>query len=431
MTTSSTPRRRAPILLTIVLGAGLAFAAWRIVALNLADHYADQRDAVFAERARGWIPGHPRAAETLARELFDADPAAAMRLLQAALPANPIRGMTYAMLGAASSHRGDMQQASDAIDAAAHFAPAQVNVRLIAAGHALAQNDLDALLRHWSAALARRGSLGATIYPDLLRLVVHPANRPAFAALLEDRISWWPAFASFAASKAETLAPVMAIYDLSRASTENTLTGRSLNPILARLQREKLWLDARLAWMDSLSPEQLDGMGNVFNGNFEAPISDVGFDWLRGRAGHVVIDTAPTAGAGGNLALYVLFRGPRVRFQHLQQILSLPAGDFVLRGRARSDDLATNRGLVWSVTCLGSPERQLATTEPVAGRAPWRNFQAPFSVPATDCPAQRLRLQLDARVALDLDARGQAWFDDIEIVPAGYDNDETKRVQRR
>lgn len=407
----------------LVLCVALAFAAWRVISLNLADHFAAASDPTAAATAFSLIPGHPSAGETLARQaLEDDDAPRAINFLRQVLENDPLRGLSYAALGVASTKTGNTPQAAAAIDASVRFAPALVNVQLIAGGHRIADGNLKAALQHWNQALSRRQALSADLFPELLGLIERLDNRPAFAALLEQPISWWPAFVAFAATKAENLEVVMAIHELSIASKTNMLTAKTLNPILMRLQRDGFWLDARLAWMDSLPPESLSGMGNVFNGGFELPISDSNYDWVRERAGHVLVDTAPTAGASGNRALYVLFRGPRVRYQHLYQILSLPPGDFVLRGRARMDDLTTNVGLIWSVTCLGSRQQMLAATTPLKGRTPWHGFETFFSVPESNCPAQRLQLRLHGQVALDFDARGQAWFDDIEVAPRATDN---------
>lgn len=418
MSESSPPQRLAHLLTVLALGAFAAFGAWRIVSLSLAEHHATKGDLESAAQALEWVPAHPRASEIVARGLLESDPARAADVLRAALPANPVRGMSYALLGAALNAQEQAEAAGTALDAAVRLAPALVNVRLIAAADALARNDLPALLQHWGVAASRRTALHGEIFPALAALVANPQTHPAFRQLLETKQPWWPAFVRFAADRQESPAPMLAAYELSLDSPANRLEGKQLNPVIGRLQRDRLWLDARLAWMNTLAPEQLDGMGNIFNGDFERPISDVGYDWQRSRANHIVVDTAPTAGAGGNQALFVLFRGPRVRFQHLQQYLSLPAGRYVLRGRARMDELIASRGLVWNLSCLGQTERPLARSEPFVGRSPWRPFEMPVSIPADDCPAQRLQLQLDGRVALDFDARGQAWFDDIRIEPA-------------
>ncbi|NMG16662.1 hypothetical protein [Aromatoleum bremense] len=414
------PNRPPPFTSPLNLARWLAFAlfaalaAWRIVTLNLADHYADAGETVAAAE----LPGveHPVALTREARQLLDADPQEAVALLQRAVRADPTYGLSYALLGALWEKAGDERRARSAIDAAAAFAPAKVDVRLIAAGFELGRNDLAAALRHSSVALTRRGSLRAAMFPELLRIADEPANRAALSALLAEPVAWWPAFVAFAANKGERLETVMALYALSEASVANSLQGHGLAAVLRRLQREGLWLDARLAWMSALPVEQLEGMGNVFNGGFEQPLSGVGFDWVSAKAGHVLAEPLPTPGATGAAALNVVFRGPRVRYRHLSQHVMLEPGSYVLRGRVRPDGLEAKPGLTWTVACIGGArEREIGVTEYFSGRSAWRKFETPFTVPAVQCPAQVLRLQLGGQVALDFEASGPIWFDDIVI----------------
>ena len=45
----------------------------------------------------------------------------------------------------------------------------------------------------------------------------------------------------------------------------------------------------------------------------------------------------------------------------------------------------------------------------------WQHFTTQFQVPAQDCAVQMLRLELAGRSALDYEAKGAIWFDDISI----------------
>jgi hypothetical protein len=52
----------------------------------------------------------------------------------------------------------------------------------------------------------------------------------------------------------------------------------------------------------------------------------------------------------------------------------------------------------------------------VAGKtATWKDIEFGFAVPASDCPAQYLRLDLDARMSSEQFASGTLWFDDLRI----------------
>jgi hypothetical protein len=396
-----------------VFAAFAILAIWRIAAVNLADHFGGDGASPAAENPFGGQ--NPAALVAEARQIADSEPSRAIALLQRAVQADPTQGMSYALLGALWDKAGDEERARAAIQAAVTLSPTNVDVRLIAAGFEFARNHLVEALEHSSVALARRGSLRASMFPELLRIADEPANRAALSSLLAKPVEWWPAFVGFAADKGERLETVTALYSLSEASPMNVPQGPTLAAGLRRLQREGLWLDARMAWLSALPVERLEGMGNVFNGGFEEPISGVGFDWISGKAGHVLVDTLPTPGATGNRALNVVFRGPRVRFRHLSQYLMLEPGNYALRGRVRPDGLEANPGLAWAVSCVGSRERQIGATEHFSGRSAWRKFEASFTVPAGDCAAQVLRLQLDGQVALDFEAKGPIWFDDMVI----------------
>jgi hypothetical protein len=155
-------------------------------------------------------------------------------------------------------------------------------------------------------------------------------------------------------------------------------------------------------------------LGNVYNGGFEAPVTNLGFDWRISSPRGAVAETVETYGARGDKALHVSFNGERVRFQHVSQYLFLDAGRYRLQGRGRPDGLKAERGLRWRVRCVGA-NPFLAESEPFLGSDEWRNFTVDFTIPARECPAQLLRLELDGRVELDFEARGDAWFDDLTI----------------
>jgi tetratricopeptide (TPR) repeat protein len=404
-----------PWLRAAVIGLIGALIAWRVIVLGWAEHHvaSDQPESALA-----LLADHPAALEARAVAMIKAgrDPEAALEILKRALAGNPARGPGYALVAALWAERGELDQAAAALAAAVRMAPAKVDIRLAAAALALQQGDLRAALEHWDVALTRRGSLRKTLYPALLELAGQPEYRAVLGQLVNARqLAWWPGFVVHASTHAKPLDTLMALYSIASASTDNRLSGAALNAVLQRLQREGLWFDARLAWMDSLSDEQLYGMGNVYNGSFEYSITGVGFDWQNARAGYVLVETAPTVGSSGDKALHVLFRGPRVRYRHLSQLLALPAGEYTLRGRVRADGLEASPGLIWAITCRGKKEYRIGQTGHFSGRSVWRAFETRFSVPAENCPAQILRLQLDGRVALDFEAKGSIWFDDIRI----------------
>ena len=396
----------------VVLGAG-AFLAWRIVTLNLADQHAQELDDPVA--ALAWDAGHPGA--NLALGLADAakDPEVALARLQAAIDGNPGEGRAYAALGLLLENRGEAERARQAMETASRLAPQRSDVQMEVAAFWMRRGDFTRALAHWDTVLRHNPGQQAQLFPGLVELAADPAHRAAFMQLLGKPVQWWPAFFVHAANRARTVDTVRVLFDLQKGGP-NAATPDMLRAWLARLQKEGLWLEAWFVWLDSLPKDQVERVGYLFNGSFETPISNLGFDWIHQKHPAVMLDTAGTYESTGDRALRVSFRGLRVQFQHLQQTLMLPPGDYHLRGRVRPDNFEAPQGMQWALYCAGRNE-PLAVTDRFRGSTPWARFRTPFSVPAEGCPVQVLRLELAGSVRLDFEANGTIWFDDLAVEP--------------
>jgi hypothetical protein len=49
----------------------------------------------------------------------------------------------------------------------------------------------------------------------------------------------------------------------------------------------------------------------------------------------------------------------------------------------------------------------------------WKPIEFSFAVPSSDCPAQYVRLDLDARMASEKFVSGEVWFDNLQISRVG------------
>ena len=146
-------------------------------------------------------------------------------------------------------------------------------------------------------------SLRDELFPVLLNLAEDPATREiAHAKLLKQRITWWPQFFNYAAAKATNVETLRTLFQMQTGGP-NAVTTKGLQAYLQRLQRENLWIESYLVWLNHLRKDQLNAVGNLFNGGFEEEISNLGFDWIVTPASQVVVDTATTYGATGHKAL--------------------------------------------------------------------------------------------------------------------------------
>ena len=398
----------------LLLGLAAAFLAWRIVVTNMADWFLQDEGPDAAARALRWNAGNAQARYLEGLGQTRTDPERAMADLSSAIRNNPTDGPAYAVLARLKEESGKLDEAGQAMQAAAQMAPRRVDVQLEVARFWFRRGDITRAMQHLDVALTFGGSLSNDLFPELLKLAEDPATREAaFAQLLKQPVPWFPQFFSFATVNAASVDTLRALIQL-HASGPNVATTNGLRTYLQRLQRDGLWVESYLVWLNQLRKEQLNAVGNLFNGGFEEGISNLGFDWIVTPASQVVVDTATTYGATGQKALRVVFRGPRIQFQHVHQYLMLDPGNYSLRGRVRPDNLESTEGVHWSIYCVGTTTA-LAHSERFNGTDHWQHFASQFQIPPRDCAVQMLRLELAGRSALDYEAKGAIWFDDLSI----------------
>jgi tetratricopeptide (TPR) repeat protein len=406
-------RAAAPLRLAL-LGLLAALVVWRIVVTQVPDLLAMRGDDDAAAAALHWNEEHTpslyaRGVQALRAGRQDD----ALRWLDAAVRGNPADGRSYALIAQIREAAGDIAAAEAAMRAAAAAAPRRADVQEDAGAFWVRRGNVEQALQHFDVALTFSAEARARLFPALLNIADTDQLQPAFAPLLTRPVRWWPEFFAHAARNAARIDTVRALHAM-QASGPNELTPDALRAYLQRLQREGLWLESYFAWLNSLGRGPLGTVGNLFNGGFELPISNLGFDWIVDSAPQVQLTVASTYGATGGKALRVSFSGPRVQFRHLRQYLLLGPGAYIVQGRARPDGLQAVQGLQWTVHCLDGKE-PLGTSERFVGSDQWRRFSFTFAVPERGCPVQVMRLELAGRVALDFEAKGAVWFDDLSV----------------
>lgn len=392
----------------------IIFLIWRIFATNLSEFFLQNEGQDDIALALRWDDANPRALYLEGLQQTRANPAQAMTYLLAAIRNNPTDGPAYAVIARLKEESGKVDDAALAMQAAAQLAPRRVDVQFEAARFWFRRGNIERAMKHLDVALTFGGSLRDQIFPDLLKLAADPATREiAYARLLKQRIIWWPQFFDYAAANTTSVETLRALFQM-QVGGPNAVTTDGLGAYLHRLQRENLWIESYLVWLNHLRKEQLNAIGNLFNGGFEEDISNLGFDWIVTPSSQVVVDTATTYGTIGHKALRVVFRGPRIQFQHVHQYLMLDPDTYSLHGRARTDNLESPEGVQWSIYCVGTATA-LAHSERFNGTDHWQHFASQFQIPSQDCAVQMLRLELAGRSALDYEAKGAIWFDDLSI----------------
>ncbi len=338
------------------------------------------------------------------------------------LARNPADATAVLALALDLERQGRRDEATEATRAALRLAPADPRVLISAAGFFLRSGDeVQALASFRRAADVAPGDPNDIVVQALVAGLDTGRHREFFAGVARANPAWWPGFFRRACMQVANAGTVAAL--LSARAEVAVAAPDEWHCVIGRLQREGQWARAHQLWLNSLPLEHRQRIGHVFNGGFELPLSNAGFDWIVPPQDGVVVAAEPTDGMTARRALSVTFVGKGFGEPPVHQYLLLARGRHRLEGRVRAE-LDSWLGLRWGIYCRDAPgraPRQLATSDRVVGSTQWKAFGAEFVVPG-DCPVQLLRLELaDPGAGASVPApsavriKGRAWFDDLRI----------------
>lgn len=393
-------------LLAGVLLVFAGFAAWRILVITQGARWAEEDP----QRALRWSPRHPQALLALAEQQLaaghiDAARASARRLLAA----EPLEGRAFRILAAAEAQQGHAERALALYTIAARRSPRDMRTRAWLTEHYLVAGDYPAALRQIDVLLRTSPRQGQVVMPLLAQLAANPAFANELARVLARRPSWRP---GLLATLQQAKDPRGAEQVLSALRREGGLDATEFEEWLAYLIRQGRWGEAYGRWASTLDL-QGKSLPLVYNGDFEQPVSNRGFDWRLTRIPGVSLDFVPDRSARG-LTAHAAFRGRPVAQVNLEQLLLLGPGRYRFTAKVRAEALRSERGLEWTITCMGQPE-PLATSEPFNGTFNWRSVVMEVNVPVTDCHGQSLRLRNPVPAGSIQQVSGDLWFDDVAV----------------
>jgi hypothetical protein len=420
MTTHSEERPRSGLgvfawraLLILVAG----FLAWRIILLGLASQGLEplgEGDSAAADRILGFLPGHPEALYRRALALLPGDIAAAEVHLASAYARDPTRTRPLLLLADLALARGEVERADTLVAAAVKLEPANAEIHRGAAAYWFNRGQVETGLQHLSLALLARPAVNQDLQDIFLSFAEDPASRMALAPLAQDPPAWWPAFFTRLAHRALDIETVRFVHGLRTLASHTPVTPEERQTYIQRLLKEGMITEAYLTWINGLSPLERGQMGLLHNGGFELPLGKEDFDWQWRPHRQVVARTAATFGVAGERALQLVFRNQEGRFDHLRQSLFLDPGTYRLSGKVRSESLASQGGLRWTLHCLQPSQTVLGEGERFLGSEKWRGFRLDFEVPE-DCQLQEIRLESAGKRGFEQRISGEIWFDDLAI----------------
>src|SRR6266404_2298847 len=279
------------------------------------------------------------------------------------------------------------------------------------------RRDYASAMRYADVLLRTRPQVSNEVIPLLARLAENGEAVTGLKEMLSQNPPWR---AQFFDALPNSITDARTPLDLLMAVKHSPVppVTAELRSYLNFLVGRKFYALAYYTWLQFLSPDEFSGVGYVFNGGFEAPPSGLPFDWsiTPGAGAAVDVDTVPDE--DGNRALYVRFEDGRVEFGGVTQLIVLAPATYRLEATYKGT-LLGQRGLKWRVTCAGGATRSIGESRMITGiSSTWKPVEFSFAVPS-DCPAQYVHLDLDARMASEQFVSGMVWFDNVRVSRLG------------
>jgi hypothetical protein len=391
------------------------WVGWHIVtqtaALSLAQSHPDASLGFAADQPTALIR---RAQQELVEP--DANLDSAREWAQRALRASPLNARGLTLLGLIAERQGDQNNADALMRIAGTRTWRDQTTNEWLLNREAQRGDYVHALPHADAMLRISYNFQAELFPVLAAFTVDPRAFQALTAFLAASPPWRSWFLSELSARLANQTRLVQLYTALNNS-DQPVTKAELRPYLNRLVKDENFELAYQTWQATLPPQQRADATYPFNRDFEFPVDGLPFNWSLETTPGADIRIVPSIDTGKRRALLVEFSGSRVRFANVKQLMLLPAGDYSFSGRVKTAELRTVRGLWWHLFCANASASTLANTQLVSGTMPWTDFMVKFQVPATDCGAQWLQLELPARIEPEMRIEGQVWYRDLRIIP--------------
>jgi len=235
------------------------------------------------------------------------------------------------------------------------------------------------------------------------------------AQLLKKQPPWRQDFFIYL-SQTKNLPDVVHDFLLALRKNGVALQSAELRVTLNALLRQSFADRAYFVWLNTLSRDDLNVAGRVYDGEFTRVSDNQFFDWTILKRPTARIGVVPRPGDAADNMLSLKFYNDVGLFRHVQQYVRLQPGRFQLSFEQMASDLQTEAGLFWAIRCLKS-KSLLGNSKALKTSGPWIASNFAFEVPAQNCDTQVLSLESATRSTLDMKVNGQIAYDRFVISP--------------
>lgn len=196
----------------------------------------------------------------------------------------------------------------------------------------------------------------------------------------------------------------------------------AVQPYLERLLSRGRYQEAQAVWLHLeqrgviARPADSEEGNLVFNGGFEQPPLDAGFDWRSPPSPYVSVDFADSSAYQGARCLRVDFPvSQNDEFEPVYQILPVAANKaYTLAAYVRSRDITSDSGPCLRVTDAACPGCWTASTATTVGTTPWHLVTLKFSAGAAT-QAVRLSVWRPPSRTFPMEISGSFWVDGVSV----------------
>jgi hypothetical protein len=400
---------------TVYVGAFFALA---LVAVFIVADTAGHNLAISdPEGALLIAPWEPVALDELAeRQLTNGsgEPSSAEDLARRALVSDPFDSRALSFLGLGAERKGDLARAEALMSLAAARSWRNPAPHVWLFAQAIRRGKFEEALAQADGVLRVYPQYEETIFPVLTVFGTDPGALAALEGALAANPPWRRSFLASSIVNGANDRLMTQLYQ-SLIHSRQPPTADEMKPYLDRLILVGRFEVAYQDWRATSSPAETAGR-YPYNGNFEAPLDGLPFNWVFDSISGAEIQITEAPDRGNSRALRIQFSGARAKLGRVGQLLMLAPGSYDLELAVKSSSLRTERGPVWQISCAES-RVLLAETKPVTGTTPWTDLKIRFSVPSSGCNAQWLQLIIPARTASESEIEGEVWFQSFRITP--------------
>jgi hypothetical protein len=415
------PWWRAILFLTPIL-AGSIWLARTAVLVAKVTYEVDSISSTDLHWALQHDPGNPELLHRLgwayAYNPSSIDLVESMKYLRQAVTISPRRWDFWADLGTVCDDVGDTICSDEAYERAESLNPMTPGLNWAVANHYLLTDRPQKAFPHFRKLLdmdpeylgntlricLRAGQDPLSIFRDV---VPHGKDaRPRFAFLME-------------LTSAGDYESAMGVWEQMISGPDHSPSLPMVKPFLDFLLDHDRIGDAGKVW-DSLQhtgvipppPAQSDNL--LYDGDFEGPPLNTGFDWRVADSPDLVFDFTDSSTYRGSRSLRIDFAvGRNSEYDLVNQVVRIqPNTSYQLSAYVRSDNITSDSGPRLKVVELGCADCAPTTSDPTVGTTPWHQVDVEFLThPQTE--AVRISFWRAENQPYPSDITGTVWLNDV------------------